>query len=172
IATSEGSSTDSASSAKAIPAGSPGPSLSPTLWLNIGMNAAENAPSANKARNMLGIRQATANASDAKLAPTNCANSMSRTNPSTRLAKVSPPTDPSERARFIRFAPRPASGVGRSFRRRLFASAVGPLDAFRLLRLQLLEIRSGKIDRIEQERREATAADCFGDDLARERGDQ
>src|SRR6476469_7478501 len=97
---------------------------------------------------------------------------MSRTSPSTRLATVSPPTDPSERARFIRFAPRPASGVGWSFRRRLFASAVAPLDAWRLLRLHLLEIGSGEIDRIEQERREATAADRFGDDLAREREDQ
>src|SRR5438270_3735547 len=153
MASSDGSSTDSASSAKATPAGSPGPSLSATLRLNMGMNAAENAPSANKARNMLGIRHATAKASDAKLAPTNCANSMSRTSPSTRLAKVSPPTDPSERARFIRFATLAASGVGRSFRRRLFASAVAPFDALRLLRLQLLEIGSGEIDRIEQERR-------------------
>src|SRR5437763_5816742 len=170
MATSDGSKTDSASSANATPAGSPGPSLSATLRLNIGMNAAEKAPSANRARNMLGIRQATAKASDAKLAPTNCANSMSRTKPSTRLPKVSPPTDPSERARFIRFAPRPASGVGRSFRRRFFASAVGPLDALRLLCLRLLEIGSGEIDRVEQERRESAVADPFGDDLARERG--
>ena len=44
--------------------------FSPTLRLNIGMNAAENAPSANSARNMLGRRNATKNASDAKPAPT------------------------------------------------------------------------------------------------------
>src|SRR5438067_1794086 len=89
-----------------------------------------------------------------------------------RLTNVSPPTDPSERARFIRFAPGPASGVGRSFRRGLFASAVASLDALRLLPLQLLEIGSGKIDRIEQERRESAVADRFGDDLPREREDQ
>src|SRR5438874_4853587 len=89
-----------------------------------------------------------------------------------RLTNVSPPTDPSERARFIRFAPRPASGVGRSFRRRLFASAVAPLDALRLLPRHLLEIGPGEIDWIEQERRESAVADRFGDNLAREREDQ
>ncbi len=102
---SAGRSTDSASSANAMPAGRPGPSLSATFLLNMGMNAAEKAPSAKSARNMLGIRQAIVNASDAKFAPTNWANSMSRTSPSTRLASVSPPIDPSERARFIGWEP-------------------------------------------------------------------
>jgi hypothetical protein len=76
-------------------------SASPTLRLNIGMNAAEKAPSAKSARNMFGSRKATKKASDAKLAPTKLACSVSRTSASTRLTSVSPPTDPSERARFI-----------------------------------------------------------------------
>ena len=101
ITISTGSSTDSAFSANDMPSASPLPTLSATLRLNIGMNAAENAPSANKARNMLGRRNAIRNASDAKPAPTKRANSESRTSPSTRLASVSPPTEPSARVRFI-----------------------------------------------------------------------
>ncbi len=69
ITISTGSSIAIARSAKAIPAGRPGPSGSETLWLNIGMNAEANAPSANSARNMFGRRKATRNASEAKLAP-------------------------------------------------------------------------------------------------------
>ncbi|PAV93465.1 hypothetical protein WR25_00432 [Diploscapter pachys] len=94
-----GSRIDSASSAKAMPCARPLPSfaLSPsaTLRLNIGMNAAENAPSAKRARNRLGKRNAIMNASDAKPAPTKRKNSESRTSPSTRLVSVSPPTEPS-----------------------------------------------------------------------------
>ena len=59
---------DRARSAKSKPAESS--PVSPTLRLNMGMKAALNAPSANKARNMLGKRNAMVKASEAKLAPT------------------------------------------------------------------------------------------------------
>jgi hypothetical protein len=65
------------------------------------MKAALNAPSAKSARNMLGRRKATKKASEAKLAPMKVVCSVSRTSASTRLTKVRPPTDPSERTRFM-----------------------------------------------------------------------
>ena len=69
---STGNSTASTRAAKSIAAARPaaGSSAAPAFWLNSGMNAAENAPSANSARNMLGRRNATKNASDANPAPT------------------------------------------------------------------------------------------------------
>src|SRR5207302_1504362 len=67
---------------------------------------------------------------------------------------------------------RPASGFGRRFRWRLLAAAVAAVSPFAALRLHLLDIGSGEIDRIEQERREAAAADGVRDDLAREGKDQ
>ena len=67
----------------------------------------------------VGMRQAMVKASDAKFAPTNWANSMSRARPRIRLARVSPPTDPKARVRFICLPPRvpgdqdsPASPLG------------------------------------------------------------
>src|SRR5690348_4258581 len=138
------------------------------------MNAAEKAPSANKARNMLGIRQATANASDAKFAPTNWANSMSRASPSTRLASVNPPTDPSERARFMRFFS-PAS-CGKSALCRLFRRLCAAVPAHHagllLRRLDLSHVSGGEVDRIEQQRREAHARHGVGDDLAGKREEE
>ena len=50
---------------------------------------------------MFGRRKATRKASDAKFAPTYRACSESRTSARIRLASVSPPTEPSDRARFI-----------------------------------------------------------------------
>src|ERR1044072_3939603 len=93
--TSTGSSTASVRSAKSRPAESSPPSA--TFLLNIGMKAAENAPSANKARNMLGRRKETKKASEAKPAPTKLACSVSRTRARTRLTRVRPATEPRER---------------------------------------------------------------------------
>ena len=136
--------------------------MSATFLLNIGMKAAEKAPSANSARNMLGIRQAIVKASEAKFAPTNCANSMSRARPSTRLTSVSPPTDPKARVKFMCLPPkvRGGSGLARAFA----ASFSGRLELARsglllsLLRLQLGHIGRGEVNRIEEQRREAACS--------------
>src|SRR6185312_12475753 len=157
--------TASACSAKAS-AGASSPSLSPTLRLNIGMKAEANAPSAKKARNMLGRRNATRNASDAKLAPTNVAWSESRTSARTRLTSVSPPIEPRLRASFIgargggelawcASPPAQASGVACDLAL-LLGAGLGAL----------LQVDAGEVDRLEHQRRETAVADRIGDHAA------
>ncbi len=99
---------------------------------------------------------------------------MSRARPSTRLASVSPPTDPSERVRFMcscppkasEVRPRPAFAAGSP------AGGTRPAGLLALLRLQLRHIGRGEIDRIEEQRREAGVRHRLGDDLAREGEEQ
>src|SRR5882672_3488308 len=66
--------------------------------MNTGTNAALMAPSANRSRTRLGIRNATLNASIALPAPNMDASTWSRTSPRMRLAIVAAPADAAERA--------------------------------------------------------------------------
>src|SRR5688572_24872641 len=61
------------------------------------MAAVASAPSARSLRRTFGIRKATKNASVAGPAPNARATTMSRTKPSTRLASVAEPIEPSAR---------------------------------------------------------------------------
>src|SRR5438034_9047041 len=95
--------------------------------------------------------------------------SISRANPAMRLTMVRPPIVPVALWRFMASAAR-ASGFRWRFGRRLLAAAVAALNA--LLRLHLRDIGAGKVDRVEQEWREAAGADPVGDDLAGRREGQ
>src|SRR5205085_9935249 len=66
--------------------------------VNVGMNAAESAPSANRSRSRLGTRNATLNASVAKPAPKNAAITCSRASPRIRDAMVAIETRPASAA--------------------------------------------------------------------------
>src|SRR5690348_14492864 len=68
---------------------------------SIGTNACENAPSANRRRNRLGMRKATKNASVAAPAPKTQATSISRTNPRIRETRVMLLTVASALSRFM-----------------------------------------------------------------------
>ena len=72
----------------------------PWLWVsvNVGTNADDIAPSANRSRSKLGIRKATLNASVANPAPNNVAMTCSRARPSRRDRNVAAPTVPAWRA--------------------------------------------------------------------------
>src|SRR6266853_7037007 len=65
--------------------------------VNTGMNAVESAPSARRRRRRLGMRKATKKASVTGPAPKARATTMSRTNPSTRLASVAAAMTPTAR---------------------------------------------------------------------------
>ena len=73
----------------------------------IGTKACENAPSANRRRSRLGMRNATLKASVQALAPKLAATSSSRASPVTREASVSRETVEAARSRFIGW---PAAG--------------------------------------------------------------
>src|SRR4051812_8851090 len=101
--------------------------------------------------------------------------SISRAKPATRLTIVSPPIVPVALIRFMGLClPRPrlwgsafVRGLRLGFRR-------GGLAFPRTLlpRLELRDIGRGEVDRIEQQRREASVGDGIGDDLPREREQQ
>src|SRR4051812_34802411 len=91
--------------------------------------------------------------------------SISRAKPAIRLTIVSPPIVPVDLMRFMKPPRRAASGFGgRRLASARAARFAGPL----LLGLSLSEVGSGKVDRIEQQRREAEVRHRFGNDLAGE----
>ncbi len=65
---------------------------------NVVTNAVDNAPSANRSRNMFGARNAVRNASRLRVAPKSEAMTISRTSPRMRLHKIAIPTTPVARA--------------------------------------------------------------------------
>ena len=71
-----------------------------SVRVNVGTKAAVIAPSANRSRSRLGMRNATLKASIAGpvLAPNTAASTISRTRPSTRLVIVATPMRPADRA--------------------------------------------------------------------------
>ena len=76
-------------------------SSSPRVWwtaVKVGTNAEDIAPSANRSRSRLGMRNATLKASVAKPAPNSTAITCSRASPSTRDSRVAAPTVPAWRA--------------------------------------------------------------------------
>ena len=72
---------------------------------NSGTKAAENAPSANRRRKKLGSLKATKKASATAPEPSTADSTMSRTNPTTRLSSVNPPTVAMARARLMEGSP-------------------------------------------------------------------
>src|SRR4051812_47175449 len=90
--------------------------------------------------------------------------SISRANPAIRLTKVSPPIVPVDLIRFMRLPAAPASGLRRCVRRRRLARAIAAFASLPGLRLKLCDISAGKVDRVEQERREAGVGHRVGDD--------
>ncbi len=66
--------------------------------VKVGTNADDIAPSANRSRSRLGMRNATLNASVASPAPNRIAMTCSRASPSTRESRVAAPTTPAWRA--------------------------------------------------------------------------
>jgi len=69
-----------------------------SISVNVGTNAEDIAPSANRSRSRFGIRNATLNASVANPAPNRIAIACSRTRPMTRESSVAAPTVPALRA--------------------------------------------------------------------------
>ena len=67
-----------------------------SVRVNVGTNAAVIAPSANRSRRRLGMRNATLKASICIPAPKTAASTVSRTSPSTRLAIVARPITPAD----------------------------------------------------------------------------
>src|SRR4051812_49435090 len=96
--------------------------------------------------------------------------SISRAKPAIRLTIVSPPIVPVALWRFMRLGSAPASsvrpGVGGSRLARTVALAT---LLFLLSCLELGNIGSGEIDRVEQKRRKAGVGHGIGDDLPSER---
>src|SRR5215213_5209118 len=140
-------------------------SLPPLPWSRCaysGTKPAEKAPSPNRRRKVFGRRNATKKASACQLAPMTRDISISRAKPATRLTRVRPPIVPVDLMRFVGAPDARASGV--AWARGMVAAA---LDASLLLHLR--HVRRREVDRVEEQRREAAVADCFGDDLAGKR---
>src|SRR5688572_18820675 len=136
---------------------------------NIGTNAAENAPSANRRRNTLGMMNAWNQASVTALAPSTREKIISRAIPAILLTRVSPPIVPTFLMRLICAASdRLESGVAGG------GSAAGsfPDGSLLLLSGKLLHVKTVEIDRIQHQRREARVAHGIGDHAAGEREQQ
>src|SRR5690606_38147831 len=127
---------------------------------NIGTKAAENAPSANRRRNTLGMMNAWNQASVTALAPSTREKIISRAIPAILLTRVSPPIVPTFLMRLICAASdRLESGVAGG------GSAAGsfPDGSLLLLSGKLLHVKTVEIDRIEHQRGKARIAHGVGD---------